>query len=117
MVNRLAKVIAMVACPLVVLLDPTMTATGEEDEMEDETQEEYDECAGTIDPINAENAELWRLVEDMMDFFEDGNYCDRCQMQEACDSQQYDDDCLMRDEFRSRMRGTGRRADQRTSEG
>lgn len=56
----------------------------------------------------AENAKLRELVRDMMGFFEDGDWCVRCERARDCQAQeQYEDDCLMRFVFRDRMRELG----------
>lgn len=58
--------------------------------------------------ISAENAELRDLVRTMMQFFEDGDWCDKCDHARECDSEeQYEDDCLMRFVFRDRMHELG----------
>ena len=58
--------------------------------------------------VQAENAKLRELVVDMMGFFEDGDWCVKCERARDCQSQeQYEDDCLMRFEFRDRMRELG----------
>ena len=55
-----------------------------------------------------ENDKLRELVRDMMRFFEDGDWCDKCNHARECDSQeQYEGDCLMRLVFRDRMRELG----------
>lgn len=55
-----------------------------------------------------ENDELRKLVADMMRFFEDGDWCDKCNYARECDSQeQYEGDCLMRFAFRDRMTRLG----------
>ena len=55
-----------------------------------------------------ENAKLRELVRDMMGFFEDGDWCVKCERARDCQAQeQYEDDCLMRFVFRDRMRELG----------
>jgi hypothetical protein len=55
-----------------------------------------------------ENAKLRELVRDMMGFFEDGDWCVKCERALDCQAQeQYEDDCLMRFVFRDRMRELG----------
>lgn len=58
--------------------------------------------------LESENAKLRELVMDMMRFFEDGDWCDKCDHARECDAQeQYEGDCLMRFVFRDRMRELG----------
>ena len=62
----------------------------------------------SYDELLTENAKLRDLVRDMMRFFEDGDWCDKCNHARECDSQeQYEGDCLMRLVFRDRMRELG----------
>jgi hypothetical protein len=52
----------------------------------------------------AENESLRELVRDMMGFFEDGDWCVKCERARDCQAQeQYEDECLMRFVFRDRM--------------
>ena len=63
--------------------------------------------------LKIKNARLRELVLDMMRFFEDGDWCDKCNHARECDSQEeYEDDCLMRFEFRDRMRELGIEVDE-----
>ena len=56
----------------------------------------------------AENAKLRELVQKMMRFMEDGDWCTTCEVAKECDAQEeYDDDCLMRGVFHARMRELG----------
>lgn len=58
--------------------------------------------------LREQNAKLHKLCADMMRFFEDDDWCDKCSLARECDSQeQYEDDCLMRLVFRDRMRKLG----------
>lgn len=60
------------------------------------------------DAHERENAKLRELVRDMMQFFENGDYCDECGVRGKCDAtEEYEDDCLMREVFRDRMRELG----------
>jgi hypothetical protein len=55
-----------------------------------------------------ENAKLRELVRDMMEFFEDGDWCVKCERALDCQEQeQYEDECLMRFVFRDRMSKLG----------
>lgn len=57
-----------------------------------------------LEHVQSKNTKLWKLVLDMMQFFEDGDWCDKCSYARECDSQeQYEDDCLMRLVFRDRI--------------
>ena len=61
-----------------------------------------------IHPLLAENAKLRELVQKMMRFMEDGDWCTTCEVAKECDAQEeYDDDCLMRGVFHARMRELG----------
>ena len=61
-----------------------------------------------VDRLESENERLRELVRDMMGFFEDGDWCVKCERARDCQSQeQYEDDCLMRFVFRDRMRKLG----------
>ena len=61
-----------------------------------------------IEDARTKADELRELVSDMMRFFEDGDWCDKCNHARECDSQeQYEGDCLMRLVFRDRMRELG----------
>lgn len=61
-----------------------------------------------IDELEAENGKLRELVQKMMRFFEDGDWCDTCEVAKECDAQeQYEEDCLMRGVFRGCMRELG----------
>lgn len=63
---------------------------------------------GPVDDLAAENAKLRELVQKMMRFFEDGDYCTACEKVAECDAQEeYDDSCLMRGVFHDRMRELG----------
>lgn len=55
----------------------------------------------------AENTKLRELVQKMMRFFEDGDWCTKCEVEKECDAQQYEGDCLMRGVFRNSMRELG----------
>ena len=56
----------------------------------------------------AENAKLRELVQKMMRFMEDGDWCTTCEVAKECDAQeQYEEDCLMRGVFHDRMRELG----------
>lgn len=58
--------------------------------------------------LQAENAKLRGLVQKMMRFFEDGDYCTTCEKAAECDAQEeYEEDCLMRGVFHDRMRELG----------
>lgn len=58
--------------------------------------------------IVADNHKLRELVQKMMRFFEDGDWCTKCEVEKECDAQeQYEGDCLMRGVFRNRMRELG----------
>ena len=58
--------------------------------------------------IMGENAKLRELVQKMMRFMEDGDWCTTCEVAKECDAQEeYDDDCLMRGVFHARMRELG----------
>ena len=66
------------------------------------------EIMAKVEEVRDENAKLRKLVRDMMGFFEDGDWCTECNHARECGSQeQYEDDCLMRFEFRDRMRELG----------
>lgn len=75
----------------------------------------HDECGAhedvwfyRFDGLKAENAKLRELVQKMMRFFEDGDWCTICECAKECDEQeQYEDDCLMRGVFHGRMRELG----------
>lgn len=61
-----------------------------------------------FDRLQAENAKLRELAQKMMRFFEDGDWCDTCEVAKECDAQEeYDEDCLMRGVFRGCMRELG----------
>lgn len=61
-----------------------------------------------ITHFKAENAKLRELVQKMMRFMEDGDWCTTCEVAKECDAQEeYDDDCLMRGVFHARMRELG----------
>lgn len=54
--------------------------------------------------LERNNAELRELVRDMMQFFENGGYCDTCEKAAECEeSEIYESDCLMRRVFKDRM--------------
>jgi hypothetical protein len=56
----------------------------------------------------AENETLRELVQKMMRFFEDGDWCTTCECAKECEAQeQYEEDCLMRGVFHDRMRELG----------
>ena len=58
--------------------------------------------------LKAKNAKLQELVQKMMRFFEDGDWCDICECAKECDAlEQYEEDCLMRGVFHDRMRELG----------
>ncbi len=58
--------------------------------------------------IVTDNHKLRELVRDMMGFFEDGDWCVKCERARDCQAQeQYEDECLMRFVFRDRMRELG----------
>lgn len=58
--------------------------------------------------LKAENAKLRELVQKMMRFFEDGDWCTICEVAKDCDAQEeYEEDCLMRGVFHDRMRELG----------
>ena len=64
------------------------------------------------DSLKANNARLRELVRDMMEFFEDGDWCVKCERALDCQEQeQYEDECLMRFVFHDRMRELGIEAD------
>lgn len=75
----------------------------------------YLKALDSLERLEAKNVELHemvanlrKLVRDMMQFFEDSNWCDKCDHACECDSQeQYEDDCLMRFVFRNRMAQLG----------
>ena len=69
---------------------------------------QMEDMQSRIDSLHRENAKLRELVRDMMRFFEDGDYCTVCEVERECTAnEQYNDDCLMRDVFRDRMRELG----------
>lgn len=78
------------------------------------------ECGGAFrecdaSNLEAENAKLRELVQDMMRFFEDGDYCTACEKVAECDAQEeYDHSCLMRGVFYARMRELGMDVDNGT---
>lgn len=56
----------------------------------------------------SEVAKLRELVQKMMRFFEDGDWCVKYEVEKECDAQeQYEGDCLMRGVFHDRMRELG----------
>lgn len=58
--------------------------------------------------LEAENAKLRELVRDMMQFFENGGYCDTCEKAAECEeSEIYESDCLMRRVFKDRIHELG----------
>lgn len=84
------------------------------------TDEQYREAMGAVraanermDQLQAENAKLRELVQKMMRFMEDGDWCTTCEVAKECDAQecdaqeQYEEDCLMRGVFHDRMRELG----------
>jgi hypothetical protein len=74
--------------------------------------ERLDFAALKASELQAENARLRELVQNMMRFFEDGDYCTACEKAAECDAQEeYDDDCLMRGVFHARMRELGAEVD------
>ena len=55
-----------------------------------------------------ENAKLRELVQKMMRFMEDDDWCTTCEVAKECEEQeQYEVDCLMRGVFHDRMRELG----------
>ena len=67
-----------------------------------------DGLAKRAESEQAENAKLRELVQKMMRFMEDGDWCTTCEVAKECDAQEeYDDDCLMRGVFHARMRELG----------
>lgn len=63
--------------------------------------------------LQAENAKLRELVQTMMRYFEDGDWCNTCEVAKECDAQeQYEKDCLMRGVFHDRMRELGIEVDE-----
>ena len=61
-----------------------------------------------VDRLQAENAKLRELVQKMMRFMEDGDWCTTCEVAKECEEQeQYEVDCLMRGVFHDRMRELG----------
>ena len=61
-----------------------------------------------IADILDENAKLRELVRDMMQFFENGGYCDTCEKAAECEeSEIYESDCLMRRVFKDRIHELG----------
>ena len=66
-----------------------------------------------VDRLQAENAKLRELVQKMMRFMEDGDWCTTCEVAKECEEQeQYEVDCLMRGVFHDRMRELGIRVDE-----
>lgn len=62
--------------------------------------------------LERDNAKLRELCGDMMEFFEDGDWCVKCELAPDCQEQeQYEDECLMRFVFRDRMRELGVKVD------
>lgn len=58
--------------------------------------------------LELENDKLRELVQKMMRFMEDGDWCDTCEVAKECDAQeQYEEDCLMRGVFHGCMRELG----------
>lgn len=72
-----------------------------------------DGLAKRAESEQAENAKLRELVQKMMRFMEDGDWCTTCEVAKECDAQeceeqeQYEEDCLMRGVFHDRMRELG----------
>lgn len=53
-------------------------------------------------------AGLREFAQDMMQFFEDGDYCTTCEKAEECNASEiYESDCLMHSVFKGRMRVLG----------
>ena len=72
------------------------------------SDEDAKRIRGYIDQLETENARLRELVQKMMRFMEDGNYCTACEKVAECDAQEeYEEGCLMRDVFHDRMRELG----------
>lgn len=69
-------------------------------------------CRDAADMLD-ENAKLRELVQTMMRYFEDGDWCNTCEVAKECDAQeQYEKDCLMRGVFHDRMRELGIEVDE-----
>lgn len=63
---------------------------------------------GEITRLLDENIKMRELISSMMRFFEDGNWCVKCERAHDCqEREQYEDDCLMRFVFRDRMHELG----------
>lgn len=77
------------------------------------SDEDAKRIRGYIDQLQAENDKLRELVQKMMRFMEDGDWCITCEVAKECDAQeceeqeQYEEDCLMRGVFHARMRELG----------
>ena len=78
-----------------------------------DAQMAYIEAEREVDRLQAENTKLRELVQKMMRFMEDGDWCTTCEVAKECDAQecdaqeQYEEDCLMRGVFHDRMRELG----------
>jgi len=69
---------------------------------------DLEEANNQAEEVCIENAKLRWLVQKMMRFFEDGDYCTTCEKAAECDAQEeYEEDCLMRGVFHDRMRELG----------